>query len=202
MVHQLVLCSTLVLFSHSALATIYTCTDKSGRRHTADRPIEACMQVPQRVLNADGSLQRIVPAATSPSERIEIERRQRESTREQLANEEAVKRDRLLLRRYPNEAAHRAARVEALRLVHNSIASTRHRVDELQQARKQLEQSAASHADHRLPPDLKQRIDGNDAMLKAQRALVANQALEADRINAVFDKEALRLGPMWKAAAP
>lgn len=190
----------LVLFSHTAAAAIYTCTDANGRKHTADRPVEACLAVEQRVLNADGSLKTVLPAAMSPRERIEAERRQRDAAREQMAREEAIKRDRLLLRRYPNEAAHRAARLEALRQVTNSVVATRHRVEELQGERKRLEESAASFTGKPIPPDLKQKLDANDAMLNAQRSLVRNQAIEADRINAVYDKEAQRLGPMWKAA--
>ncbi|WP_418321277.1 DUF4124 domain-containing protein [Piscinibacter sakaiensis] len=198
MSHPLIIASMLVLLAHPASAAIYTCTDKNGRKHTADRPIEACLEVDQRVLNPDGSLQRIVPAAMSPRERIDAERREREAARERMARDEAIKRDRLLLRRYPTPASHEQARAEALRLVHDAVQLTQRRVEELQQARKPLEETAATFAGKPLPGDLKQKLNANDAMLKAQQSLVQNQNLEVARINAVFDKEAERLRPMWK----
>ncbi len=200
MLHQLVISSTLMLTMHAAGAAIYTCTDKSGRRHTADRPIAACAGQEHRVLNPDGSLQRILPAAMSPRERLDAERRQREAEREQFAREEAIKRDRLLLRRYPTEADHQAARQEALRQVHGSVEATERRLAELEKERKPLEARASGLAGQAMPADLKQKLDANDAMVKAQRSLVQNHELEAARINAVFDREAQRLLPMWKAA--
>lgn len=198
MLHKLVLGSVAVMLSHAAAATIYTCTDSNGRKHTADRPIAACVGQEQRVLNPDGSLQRIVPPAMSPRERIETERRERDAQRERMALQEAIKRDRLLLRRYPTPAAHQAARIEALRLVHNSGESTKRRLDELQKARKPLDDEVAGYAAHAVPPGLKQKLNANDAMLKAQNSLVESQAIEEARINAVFDKEAERLVPIWK----
>ena len=47
--------------SASASPGIYTCTTADGRRLTSDRPIPACNAQEQRVLNSDGSLQRIHP---------------------------------------------------------------------------------------------------------------------------------------------
>ncbi len=52
-----------------------------------------------------------------------------------------------------------------------------------------------------MPADLKQRLDANEAMLKAQQSLVQNQTAEADRINARYDEEARRLAPLWKGTS-
>ena len=42
-------------------AGIYSCVDAQGRRLTSDRPIPDCTTREQRVLNKDGSVQRVVP---------------------------------------------------------------------------------------------------------------------------------------------
>jgi hypothetical protein len=53
-----------MLCSASHAGTIYTCVDAEGRKHSSGRPIPECAGVEQRVLNKDGSLQRVVPPAT------------------------------------------------------------------------------------------------------------------------------------------
>ncbi len=198
MLRILVLSGVFVLLSQSAFATIYSCTDKNGRRHTSDRPIAACLDQKQRVLKPDGSLKTILPAAMSPRERMEAEQREREAAREQMARQESIKRDRMLLRRYPDEARHQAARMNALNLVHTSIEATQRRLEALRKDRKPLLDKAAAHQGTAMPGQLKQQLNANDAMLQAQQSLVQNQTLEAARINALYDKEATRLGPMWR----
>lgn len=193
--------SLLALLAQSAAASIYICTDKNGRRHTSDRPIADCLDQQQRILKPDGSLQAIVPAAMSPRERIAAERRERDAERERMAEQEKIKRDRLLLRRYPDPASHHAARVEALRLVNTSLDATQRRIEALQAERRPLVDEAARHQGKLLPADLKQRLNANDAMQQAQQSLVRNQTLEAARINSRYDEEVKRLTPLWKATA-
>ena len=202
MLQTLICGGVLLLLAQSAAASIFSCTDKNGRRHTSDRPIADCLDQQQRILKPDGSLQTILPAAMSPRERSAVESREREAERVHLADQESVKRDRLLLRRYPNAALHQAARVDALRLVNTSIDATRQRIEALKNDRKPLIAEAARHSDKPLPGDLKQKLNANEAMRKAQRSLEQNQALEADRINRRYDEEVGRLTPLWKGLPP
>lgn len=190
--------SVSALLAQSATAAIFVCTDKDGRRHTADRPIAACVDQSQRVLNADGSLKAIVPPAVSPQERSAAESRARDAERLRMAEQENLKRDRMLLRRFPEAGQHQSARVDALRLVSTSIEGTRKRIADLQAAHKLLAAEAARPEGKPMPADLKQRLDANEAMLKAQQSLVQNQTAEVDRINARYDEEARRLAPLWK----
>ncbi len=192
----------LALLAQSASASIYSCTDKNGRRHTSDRPIADCLNQQQRILKPDGSLKTLLPAAMSPQERSAAEDREREAERDRMAELERIKRERMLLRRYPNPDSHQAARVEALRLVNTSLETTRKRVEALQNERKRLAAEAARQGSGALPADLKKKLDANEAMQKAQQSLVQNQTVEADRINRRYDEEVRRLTPLWKGAAP
>ncbi len=201
MLRILVLTGSLLL-AQSASATIYACTDKNGRRHTSDRPIADCLDREQRVLKSDGSLKTMLPPAMSPEERLLHEQRQREAERDRLARQEAIKRDRLLLRRYPTRASHEAARLDALNLVNTSVEATQRRLDDLKKERKPLLDEAEFYQGKAMPAKLKQQLNANDAMCQAQESLVQNQALEAARINALYDNEAKRLGPMWNSHAP
>lgn len=194
--------AALVLSSTTAIAAIYTCTDKSGRRHTADRPIPACLGEEHRVLKSDGSVKKVVPAAMSPQERRAADERARVAERERAERDEAIKRDRLLLRRYPTREALAAARDDALAAVRTAVELSKRRILQLQAERKPLIDEATFHEGKPLPATLKQKFDANDAMLKAQETMVQNQAVEIERINSRFNDEQQRLEPLWRGAAP
>lgn len=202
MLRPLIFGCVIALLAQPAAASIFSCTDKNGRRHTADRPIADCLDQQQRILNPDGSVKAILPAALSPRERNAAEGREREAERVRTAAQESIKRDRLLLRRYPNAAQHQAARDDALRLVNASIEATRQRIEALQTARQPLQVAAARFEGKSMPADLKQKLNANDAMQKAQRSLEQNQSLEAERINRRYDEEVARLTPFWKNRPP
>ena len=66
------------------------------------------------MLNRDGSLRAVVPPTLTADERAEKEARDRAAAEaEAAAQADAVRRDRNLMARYPNEAAHNRAREAA-----------------------------------------------------------------------------------------
>lgn len=201
MLRPLIFGSVLVLLAQTAAASIFSCTDRNGRKLTSDRPIADCLDQQQRVLNPDGSLKTIMPAAMSPRERAAADEREREAERVRMAEQEQIKRDRLLARRYPTPASHQAARAEALRQVNSSIDATKQRIDALQAARKPLMAEAARYQGQPMPAELKQKLGANDAMHKAQQSLAENQSSEAERINRRYDEEAQRLAPFWRGTS-
>jgi hypothetical protein len=105
-------------------AAIYTCTDDLGRKITADRPIASCTGKEQRVLNKDGSLRAVIPPMLTAEERAEKEARERKLAEARAAQADAVRRDRNLLQRYPNEPPHRKAREAALDTVRAAMKAT------------------------------------------------------------------------------
>ena len=183
-------------------AGIYTCVDGQGRRLTSDRPIAEGTAREQRVLNRDGSMQRVVPPSLTAEERAERETAERRAALARTSQADAVRRDRNLMSRFPNEAAHRKSREAALDTVRLAIKATELRVQELAAERKPLVEEAEFYKGRPLPLRLKQALDGNDAGVDAQRAAAANQEAELVRINNLHDVELERLRRLWAGAAP
>ena len=181
---------------------IYTCTDASGKRLTSDRPIPECIAREQRVLNSDGSVKRILPPTLTAAERAEAEARDVEAAAERVAKQDTIRRDRSLMARYPNEAAHRRARDIALDVVRNSMRSSESRIKALTAERKPLTDEMQFYAGKQIPTKLKSQIDANDAALAAQRALMQDQEAEVARIDGLFDTELARLKKLWAGAPP
>lgn len=181
---------------------IYTCTDAAGKKLTSDRPIAECMGREQRVLNPDGSFQRIVPPTPTIEERNQLESREREASAARDEKREAVRRDRNLVARYPNEAAHRKAREAALDNTRKALRSAEARLVTLAGERKPLLAEAEFYAGKPLPAPLKAKIDANDVSVEAQRSLIQNQQADAARIDQAHDTELARLRQLWAGASP
>ena len=180
--------------------TIFTCNDAQGRKLTSDRLIAECIGREQRILNRDGSLQRIIPPTMTADERAEFEAREQRRSAETKAQQEAVRRDRNLMQRFPNEAAHTKAREGALDDIRKSVHASESRLKALATERKPLMDEAEFYVGKKLPPQLKQQLDANDAATDAQKALVQNQQSEIGRINALYDAELAHLKKLWAGA--
>ena len=181
---------------------IYTCTDATGKKLTSDRPIADCIAREQRVLNADGSVRRVVPPTPTADERADQEARDREAAAERATKLDAIKRDRNLLSRFPDEAAHRKARAAALDDVRMALRLSETRLGLLAAERKPLLDEAEFYTGKRLPGKLKTQLDANDASIEAQRMLAQNQQGEGVRINKLYDLELERLKKLWGGAQP
>jgi hypothetical protein len=186
----------------SGAKVIYSCIDDKGRRITSDRPVPECLNRDQRLLNRDGSVKAVLPPAKSAEERAEMEAHQRKLAAEEMVRQDALRRDRNLLRRFPNEESHHKARSAALGDLHKSVERSERRLAELAAERKPLDSEAEFYKNVPMPGKLRQQLDANDASVDAQRSLVQNQQSEMVRINAYYDMELGRLKQLWAGAAP
>jgi hypothetical protein len=130
-------------------------------------------------------------------ELAESEAKKRQAEVERAAQQDAMRRDRNLLVRFPNEAAHTRAREAALDDVRKGVQFSEERLAELQAARKPLLDEVEFYKGKKLPGKLKQQLDANDASAAAQRSLVQNQKDEIARINSLYDVELDRLKKLW-----
>jgi hypothetical protein len=181
---------------------VFTCVNAAGRTLTSDRLIGECMDREQRVLSRDGTVVRIVPPSLTAEERAAREERDRKLAAEKQAKAEAVRRDRLLMQRFPSEAEHTKARVDALEDTRAAMKLSETRMAELARERKPLLDEAEFYKDKPLPAQLRQKLDANDAALAAQRDAQANQKAELDRIAKRYDAELVHLKRLWAGAAP
>lgn len=194
-----------VLAAHGAQAApgqIYSCVDAKGNKLTSDRPIAACADREQRVLNADGSVRQVMPPTPTADERAEQEAAERRAAIERAAQKDAVRRDRNLLTRFPDEATHQRAREAALDDVRKALHNYEERLKALAAERKPLQDEAEFYVGRELPAKLRQAFDANDAAVEAQRTLIANQDAEMVRINKLYDVELERLRRLWSGAQP
>ena len=181
---------------------IYTCTTADGRKLTSDRPIPECVSREQRVLNPDGSQRTTLPPFLSPEERAAKEAADRRAAADRLAQQDAIRRDRALVQRYPTEAAHQRARNAALDDASKALRISERRIKDLTAERKPLLDEAEFYKGKPLPAKLKQSLDANDASIEAQHVLIENQKAELVRINKGYDAELARLRKLWSGTAP
>ncbi len=181
---------------------IYTCTNDQGRKLTSDRPIADCLHKEQLLLNRDGSVRSVIPPTYTAEERAEREARERRAAEQRAAQFDAQRRDRNLMARYPNEAAHGRARELAMESLRSAIAATERRLKELAAERVPLTNEAEFYQGKPLPMKIRQQLDANDAAVEAQKSAAANQAGELERMNKFYDAELERLRKLWGGAPP
>ncbi len=185
-----------------AAASIYQCVDSNGKRLTSDRPIPACADREQRELNPDGSTKRIIAPLMTTEERSAAEAAERAEHAKRVTKKDEVRRDRMLVSRFPSEAAHAAARETALNDARRAVRLSESRITALAIERQPLTDESEFYIGKSLPPKLNQLLDANDAAADAQRSLLQNQQEEIVRINANFDAELDRLRRIWSGAGP
>jgi chromosome segregation ATPase len=189
--------------SGSAQQSIFTCIDTLGRRLTSDRPIAACLDREQRELSSSGAVKRVIPPTLTASERTEREARQRQIEEERQRALEIAHADQAMLARYPNPAAHEAARREALSRTQTAIDAAEQRIASLARERQALDNEMEFYAKNpaKAPAKLRLGFEDNTQAVEKQRQTIAGQQDERKRINSAFDEEAKRLQPLWDARA-
>ncbi|WP_343642957.1 hypothetical protein [Roseateles sp.] len=181
---------------------IYTCNTADGRRLTSDRPIPECQTREQRLLNSDGSVRKMVPPAMSPEEQAAADQRKRAEEVQRAAQQDAIRRDRNLLQRYADQAAHQRAREAALDDVREAMQQSEKRLQALATERKPLLDEAEFYKGKRVPFKLQHQLEANEAAAAAQRESIENQKAEIGRVNKFYDEELSRLKRLWAGAAP
>lgn len=182
--------------------SIYTCVTAAGKTLTSDRLIAECSGREQRILNADGSLNRIVPPTLTAEERARAEERERAAAAVRNAKLEAARRDRSLLTRYPNEAAHRRARDASLDSARQLLHASEVRLTELAKERQPLLADAEFYTGKSLPPQLKAQLDANEVSAEGLRSQITAQKSELARLGKIYDDELARLKKLWAGAPP
>jgi hypothetical protein len=179
---------------------IYTCVDAQGRRLTSDRPIMACLDRSQHELNPSGTVRRQLGPSLTASERAEIEARERAAAEERGRANEELRRNRALLARYRDQAAHDRARADALAPLDAVLDAAEQRNAELVKQRKALDQELEFYPNTppaKLPAALRRQLDEHEAGVAAQQRYLADQQAERQRINQRYDDELARLRQLW-----
>jgi len=184
-------------------AGIYSCIDSKGRTITADRPIADCNDREQRELNPSGTTRRKIEPTYTAREQAEREERERQAQLQAARQIEERRRERALLVRYPNAAAHDRERAEALVQIDAVINAARKRLSELAEERKRIDDELEFYKSDptKAPGSIRRKVDDNTRSADVQSRFIAEQEDEKKRVNARFDEEQARLKPLWAANA-
>jgi hypothetical protein len=183
---------------------IYACTDASGRRITADRPIASCVDREQRVLGNTGvELRRVGPTLTD-QERSAQEAKRRQDQVEQQRLREERSRDRAMLARFPNQGVHDAARAEAIAQVNDVIGVAQQRQVDLKERRRKLNTELEFYQNDpkKAPANLRRQLDDNTDSQAEQQRFIKQQEEEKQRISQRFDAELQQLRKLWADQTP
>lgn len=182
---------------------IYTCVDGRGNRITSDRPIVECIDRSQRELNPSGTVRRSVGPSLTAAERAQEEARERKAADEQARINEERRRNRAMLTRYQDQAAHDRERDAALGQIDAVLVIAEKRMVELGKERAGIanEMEFYQAAPDKAPARLRRLVEENAANIAAQQRFIADQQAERARVNARFDEELARLRVLWAERA-
>lgn len=179
---------------------IYTCVDATGRTLTSDRPILACNDREQRIIDGvTGHVHGVLAPSYTEAERREIERQEQARQEEQRRVREQRQRERVMLTRFPTERAHEIARENAKQTVQAVIAGTEARLEQLaeQQQRLDVEMEFYESNPDSAPAALRRQIAALKQEQEEQQRFIQGQRAEAARIDAQFDSELEELRRLW-----
>ncbi len=184
-------------------ASIYSCVDAKGRTITADRPVPDCIDREQRELSPSGTTRRKVEPTYTARELAEREERERQAQQQAARQIEERRRERALLVRYPNAAAHDRERAEALVQIDAVIQAARKRLGELAEERKRIDDELEFYKSDpaKAPGSIRRKAEDNTRSAEVQNRFIGEQEDEKKRVNARFDEERARLKPLWAANA-
>jgi hypothetical protein len=182
---------------------IYTCTTSSGRKITSDRPIPECLGQDQKELNPSGTVKRVVKPVMTAEEQRAADQKAKEENEDRARQEEERRKNRVLLARYPNKAAHDKERMDSLTQVDEVIRAAQKRIGELGDQRKKINEEMEFYKKDpsKMPPSLRRQIEDNERSIVVQRRFIGDQEDEKKRANARFDEELDRLRKLWAQMA-
>lgn len=191
---------TVAHAQQGARARIYTCVDAAGRTLTSERPIPACLDRPQRIIDGvTGHLHGVLPPSYTDAEREEMARKQQVLQAQREAERERRYRERVLLTRYPTERAHQISRESAKESVQVVIAGAQARLEHLAQQRKRLDAEMEFYAGNpdSAPAALRRQIAANTQEVQDQQRFIEGKRAELARIDEQFDAELAELRALW-----
>ena len=176
---------------------IYSCVDKQGHHYKSDKLNPECLDRDQQELNLDASPNRVVPRPKTEDEKSEDEMKRQQVERERKEKAAGQRKDSNLLSRFPDKAAHDAARRKALDDAQTAIRNSKQRQAMLLVEKKKLADEAEFYVGKSQPAALKRAIEANDGARDGLAASIANQQQEIERINTLFDAELEHLKKLW-----
>lgn len=197
----LALAAALAAAPAGAQTSLFVCTDRSGKAHTAAFPPPECHDRTIRELRPDGSVRRTIePPMTAEQRRMreDEEKRQIEAAERQRVQ---MRKDLTLLEAYAGEAEVETARTRALSDRQATIARAAKRVDDFKRERKRLDAETEFYKKREMPEKLKRALADNGALTRSEEKIITDAKAEMTRINERYDTDLKRWRELVNAGA-
>ena len=176
----------------SAQTRIYTCKDANGKTITSDRPLPECQGREGRVLSGQGATIKKIEAPLTPEQLAAREVEEQKKRDEDERRREQLRRDKALLNTYATLDDLESKRQRALAQVEREARESERRISVLERQAGENRAETEFYKRKALPPELKRRVDENEAALKAEKGLFAAKKSEVAQVNAKFDDDRRR----------
>ena len=173
-------------------ARIYTCKDANGKTITSDRPLPECVGREGRVLSPQGATVKKIEAPPTPEQIAAREAEERKKKEEDERQREQMRKDKALLNTYSGLDDIESKRQRALAQVEREARESERRISLLERQASENRAEAEFYKKKTLPPDLKRRVDENEAALRAEKLLFASKKAEVSQVNVKFDEDRKR----------
>jgi len=184
-----------------AQTRIYTCKDASGKTITSDRPLPECQGREGRVLSGQGATVQKIDAPLTPEQIAAREAEQHKKREEEERRREQLRKDKALLNTYSSLDDIESKRQRALAQVEREMRESERRVSLLERQASENRAEAEFYKKKALPPELKRRVDENEAAVKAERGLYSAKKDEVAQVNTKFDEDRKRYVELTGASA-
>jgi uncharacterized protein involved in type VI secretion and phage assembly len=185
-----------------AQTRIYTCKDASGKTITSDRPLPECQGREGRVLSGQGATVQKIDAPLTPEQIAAREAEQQKKREEEERRREQLRKDKALLNTYSSLDDIESKRQRALAQVEREMRESERRVSLLERQASENRAEAEFYKKKALPPELKRRVDENEAALKAEKGLHGSKKGEVGHVNVKFDEDRKRYIELTGSVAP
>ena len=185
-----------------AQTRIYTCKDASGKTITSDRPLPECQGREGRVLSGQGATVQKIDAPLTPEQIAAREAEQLKKREEEERRRVQLRKDKALLNTYSSLDDIESKRQRALAQVEREMRESERRVSLLERQASENRAEAEFYKRKALPPELKRRVDENEAALKAEKGLHGAKKGEVAQVNVKFDEDRKRYVELTGAVAP
>ncbi len=185
-----------------AQTRIYTCKDASGKTITSDRPLPECQGREGRVLSGQGATVQKIDAPLTPEQIAAREAEQQKKREEEERRREQLRKDKALLNTYASLDDIESKRQRALAQVEREMRESERRVSLLERQASENRAEAEFYKKKALPPELKRRVDENEAALRAEKGLYGAKKGEVAQVNVKFDEDRKRYIELTGVATP
>jgi hypothetical protein len=191
-----------VLWGDRCFAEIYSCKDASGRTISSDRPIAECADRERRVLNEDGSVQKVIAPPLTPEQRRKKEEEEVRQEAEKRREAEQRRKDQALLATYRSEKELEAAFERALSVPTEGAKASHFRINALRAQLDKILLESEFYVGKPWPPALKRKLSEVQGALDAEVRNIDDKAAEIERVNAKFKADLERFRNLTSAEPP